>query len=124
MAYEYGNFGGGAGDVVQITEQDLLPLLVLWLMFVVNPDIIKNATAADYTEIGTALNLTPQYVEGLFNFVRNDAPTSNATQTAAAFFQKIVGNSGPGPYQGGGSSCGQLSTILKLASKGAISVWG
>lgn len=121
MAYRYSNLGDGAGTVVDLTEDNLPPLLVLWLLFVVNPDILNGAAAEDYEQIGKKLNLTPSCVAAAFSYVQNNAKP--ATQNAAKAFQGLVALQS-GPYQGGGSSCGALDTIMTLASTGAAAAWG
>ena len=122
MAYQYGDLGDGSGTVVPLTEGNLPPLLVLWLLFVVNPNILNGATADDYQNIGDKLNLTPSCVKAAFDYVKGKPPVETATQQAALVFQHFV--QGPPEYGGGGNSCGVLDTIMTLASKGASATWG
>jgi len=119
MAYQYGKLGQGSGTAAPLNEGTLPPLLVVWLYFVVNPTLLDTATAADYQTIGNALNLTPQCVSDVFTWVKNNA--YERTQAAAAAFQSLT--LGPGNYSGGGSSCGDATTIQSLATQAAVTAW-
>jgi hypothetical protein len=111
--------------IVDVTEDNLLPLLVVWLFFTTNPNFLSRPTPEGYTgfdfqNFADGLGLSVTCVQNLFNFAQRSTNLV-ALQTVAKLFQTIAGPGGSGGYEGP-TSCGAFTTIAEL-SPVAKTVW-
>jgi len=104
--------------VASITEDNLPPLLVLWLYFTTNPDFLTLSTpdtisqAQQFADIGNQLGLTAQCVSNLFRLATTH-PASGSFNAVARIFQNVAAQSNY--VAPGGRPCTLSSTVLKLA---------
>jgi hypothetical protein len=121
MPYAYDGFDNtGKATVVPVGENDLLPLLVMWSFFTVNPAFLvrpspQGYTGFDFQKVADQLGLSTACVQNLFLFAEKYHATLEATGNV---FQKLVTVAG---YQGP-EACGATSTLMKFADV-ARSVW-
>jgi hypothetical protein len=104
--------------VVSVTEDNLLPALVLWLFFTTNPDYLsgKAAGTLNLEKLASDLGLSADYVKQLFAYVKGK---QDMVAEAATLFQNIFHTLGA--YQGP-DSCGKVETLSRLAPL-AKKVW-